>query len=1041
MIKPTAILRRSAAALLIATFGITGSHARQLSADQALERAMSQLPPVASALGTAPAAAPRNVYTADVLSTVSGSNPAAAFYVFDTPANGGFIIASADSRLRPLLAVSDNGSFDPDNIPPQLSWWLEQYQAEITAYLTSNEGLNEPELQPLADNSSISALYASWSDVEPLCTTRWNQGSPYNNQCPIDPQTGKRSVTGCVATAFAQVLKYHNLPAKGIGTHTYHSDRIGIDLSFDYGTTTFDWDNMLDTYDDKSAAKATKAVSTLMLACGIGVNMGYSSTESGASSYNVQTCVRENFGYSSASTYYNRTDFSTTDWETIVYNEVAAGRPVYYSGYGPGGGHAFVCDGYTYAGLYHFNWGWGGSSDGYYALTALTPGTLGIGGGAGGGFSQGQDIVTIIPAGSDVKPYEVADRQMTADCIKGEASSSGYVTITYYSIFTTNMSKGRLGIIATDEEGNEHEWIDSNVFELPAVGYGWTWTSRRCPNSVFTEWGTGTYTVRPLSYNEATGKSCPVRVGNPMLSYFTVKVNSYGTVSVTQPKLNLQCLGASTDGPIPTSGKAEITIDVANTGDVDWYGSLNMVLTGKTTKEKHTYSTGSLFIPAGNFLTLAVTIKNMIDENNTSVSPDTYYISLQTEQSRTITGRFEVVVADNDATTRELGITRYGNGLPSVLKYNTAHSIGRYDMVYYMYGPQTKSFDIYLTYWHANASAMTDKPAKQDKICTVKAEANSPYVWPLADYQMPILYPGKYVMRYTDKDCTVSYSSEWPLTVYNIVDRQYGYYLNGDTTEVVICDYPDYKQIADVVIPEQIRFRGHDYPVTGLDNGAFYCQRDLKSVYLPQSVATVNFNAFRLDCFMQAVRMDAPKPPFSLSEAVFYGAPADTRFYVPAESYTAYGKVLTPYAATLYSSFESITAETVKVAQGSNTTVTVTLNGADAHSDYALTVSSGDIETATAVISGIDTDNGTVTLTVNGLAIGTTVLTIGTAQPGVTPLELNVEVTDNTGIELTGADDSDTEYYNLQGVRVNPAIPGIYIKVQPGRAPVKTVIR
>lgn len=312
-----------------------------------------------------------------------------ALYVFNKGTKG-FIITSADDRMPALLGYSDNGSFDLNNASPELKWWLSQYVDEA-AYFFKNEGKFT-----LSSRASTER-----EDILPLIKTKWNQGQPYNLDCPEDK--GGRSVTGCVATAMAQIIKYHRFPVTGTGEHSYSWN--GTTLSFDYGAAVFDYGNMLDEYDpyeDTATETQKRAVAQLMYACGVGVNMKYSSGESGAGDYGIPYALKNLFNYDNGVRYVKRSYYTTQEWEDMVYSELQGGYPVLYSGRSPAG-HAFVCDGYE-NGYFHINWGWGGTSDGYYLLSALNPHQQGIGGSAGGYNADQSIICGIKPGRSSYEP-------------------------------------------------------------------------------------------------------------------------------------------------------------------------------------------------------------------------------------------------------------------------------------------------------------------------------------------------------------------------------------------------------------------------------------------------------------------------------------------------------------------------------------------------------------------------------------------------------------------------------------------------------------
>lgn len=303
----------------------------------------------------------------------SRSGQTDCFYIVNI--GDGFVIVSADTRLPEVLGYSDAGAFDIDKASDNMKWWLSQYELEISNYLPS---------APETAASEVNIRRINRAPIEPITKTKWDQGAPYNNDCPMDGDYHARSVTGCVATAMAQLMKVHNWPLKPVGNSG------GIVFT----GSTFDWDDMLDVYEDgKYNAKQSAAVARLMRYCGAGVNMRYSAYMSGAYDVNVKNALVSYFGYASDIQTYWKDYTPQSRWNDLVYSELAAGRPLYYSGSSSRGGHAFVCDGYSSNEYFHFNWGWGGYQDGYYRLTALNPET----GGAGsyeGGYNSGQTILT-----------------------------------------------------------------------------------------------------------------------------------------------------------------------------------------------------------------------------------------------------------------------------------------------------------------------------------------------------------------------------------------------------------------------------------------------------------------------------------------------------------------------------------------------------------------------------------------------------------------------------------------------------------------------
>ncbi len=286
---------------------------------------------------------------------VSDTDALRPFYVFNAAEDRGFVIVSGDDRAHKILGYSTAGRFDFDNLPPACEELLKQYEKEMEA-LSS---------MPSKAAESDNTISVSRPAIEPMITTKWGQWAPYNLECPVVSDI--TAPTGCVATAFAQVMNYHKWPERGAGSHAYEYG--GNSYSIDFSDIEFDWDAMLDEYDNESSQRNQDAVSILMKACGYSVDMMYGVNASGAYTSNIIEAAHEYFDYSGQAFYANREDFTLDQWEAIIYSQLSKGLPIIYAGRSEYGGHCFVCDGYDGVGFYHFNWGWNGWDDGYFLLT------------------------------------------------------------------------------------------------------------------------------------------------------------------------------------------------------------------------------------------------------------------------------------------------------------------------------------------------------------------------------------------------------------------------------------------------------------------------------------------------------------------------------------------------------------------------------------------------------------------------------------------------------------------------------------------------
>ena len=307
----------------------------------------------------------------------------ANLYIFTT--ENSFVVMAADDCVQPILGYSLTGKFVVEGMPENVRCWLQGYSNEIQSAINSNAKATFETAKQWKDmiDGNTKAGKAT-PIVEALVQTTWNQDAPYNSLCPIIGST--RTVTGCVATAMAQVMKFWNHPTMGTGTNSYSWNSQA--LSADFGATTYDWDNMTNTYGSSSTQAQKDAVATLMYHCGVSVNMDYNISGSGgssASTYNVMDALQNYFSYAPSMKYKSKDDYGDELWIAMLKKELNDGRPMQYRGSDAGGngGHSFVCDGYDSDDYFHFNWGWGSYCDGYYSVNDMEPGVGGIGAGNG----------------------------------------------------------------------------------------------------------------------------------------------------------------------------------------------------------------------------------------------------------------------------------------------------------------------------------------------------------------------------------------------------------------------------------------------------------------------------------------------------------------------------------------------------------------------------------------------------------------------------------------------------------------------------------
>ena len=404
--------QRAIIAILLCVMTVLGMHANPITREQAKQKAAQFLKKTSGK---------SNLKAVTNAARLAPTDETESYYVFDRGTNDGYVIVSGDDETYDILGYTDKGDFDYRQLPPNMKEWLDNYASQIST-LQSGKAPKR-------------AKISTHPRVEPLVTSTWSQGSPYNLACPDYFGEG-RSVTGCVATAMAQLLYYNReksvdetqaeMPAYDTwSTHPTTGQHLHVE-GIPAGSP-IDWVNMKDDYSSAND-KQRKAVADLMHYCGVAVNMDYTNKSSGAQSYDAYQAFIKYFGYGSSVKFVNDiTD--DAQWDNVIYNEIQAQRPIYISGANSGGGHAFVCDGYDGNYCYHINWGWGGVSDGFYLLTNLTPGQQGIGGSGDGYTNYRAIIIGLEPENYAMKPMSFTDGNVRKICLENwDTNKDGKLT-------------------------------------------------------------------------------------------------------------------------------------------------------------------------------------------------------------------------------------------------------------------------------------------------------------------------------------------------------------------------------------------------------------------------------------------------------------------------------------------------------------------------------------------------------------------------------------------------------------------------------------
>jgi PKD repeat protein len=294
------------------------------------------------------------------------------YYIFNI-GNGGFIIIAADDRVTPVLGWSEKGSYNEDGHPPAFDWFMKGIEEQIMLALQGEDRSSQAVSSEWERYLTPGFSPLKVQDVGPLIQTTWDQGCFYNEQCPADATAAStcfHALTGCGATAMAQIMKFWSYPVHGTGSFGYTHPVYGY-LFADFSAATYNYTAM-----PSAITASNPEVARLIYHCGIAQVMDYGAASSTSDVLVIDDAFRDYFDYNPALDWKVRSDFSPGTWESMVMAELDAGRPLFYYGNDNGAvGHAFICDGYQGTSYFHFNWGWSGTYDGYFYLSDITPGT------------------------------------------------------------------------------------------------------------------------------------------------------------------------------------------------------------------------------------------------------------------------------------------------------------------------------------------------------------------------------------------------------------------------------------------------------------------------------------------------------------------------------------------------------------------------------------------------------------------------------------------------------------------------------------------
>lgn len=569
--------------------------AKQFIATNASHKQYKGIPRKASAV---PLSAAFACNKSGMTTDMSVSN--ADFFVYNIDGDNGFIIISGDDEAVDILGYSDNGSIDLNNMPENMKVWLQGYAGQIESLKSSG---SRKAMKKAASNVGTTYFSTTTPDfsapVSPLLDVRgiaFNQNTPYNNYCPTvtygptgDVHTSS-TVTGCVATAMAQVMKFWQWPTNGTGSNSYDwSTNIIYNgskypntktLTADF-TKTYDWNNTLNTYTGSETTEQMAAIATLMYDCGVAVNMDYNINGSGSNSYSAAKAFVSYFKYSANADIRKRSNYTDDQWNSILIDELSAGRPVLYSGEKEDntGGHAFICDGYTSDEYYHFNWGWNGQMNGNFKLNSLKPNDEYN---LNNDFSYHQNIITQLAPNNQStgsKDYLFFSSGITSTTATSTKSGK-YDLISYFANYSAFPLSTAIGMGVYDVNGNYQGM--KNITSI-------TINSNTYSNFILTNWNLplttlsdGTYFLRVIHIPSGTTDILPAKITTETPNSLRLKITGNNVLVENPADYSASALSLTSltfnDGALYKGQPNAISANISNTASYDFYSFCAVML-------------------------------------------------------------------------------------------------------------------------------------------------------------------------------------------------------------------------------------------------------------------------------------------------------------------------------------------------------------------------------------------------------------------------------------------------------------------------------
>lgn len=933
------------------------------------------------------------------------SSPVGAYYVFNR-STGGYIIVSGDDRIYPLLADVGSGTFSKEEIAPGAECLIDAYEQEIQSF--SDSDFPEP---------GIMDYYNQWLETGVLVKSHWDQSYPYNIYCPAI--NSRSCMTGCVATAMAQVVCCVG-HYEGSGYRSYNGvNSSGQPVEFDYGANSFDFDLMLEEPPSDYSAQ-TDQIGRLMLACGLSAGMSYGVNESGAYSENVPAALTDYFGYDKKYTrIYRREFYSQVQWERMIYGQLQLGRPVYYSGSGNGGSHAYVIDGYRPVGLYHVNWGWSGLSDGYFRLSALNPSQVGTGGSLGG-FSLSQRMVTAVPPGAD--PGVVFNDELGGSI---RMVSDGVYAV-YYKGNGYSLLNVAIGAAIVDRDENivasATFWDGYNFTGSVAVRHdSYRFDFSRIPLAP------GDYRIYPAYRTDGSEQYCLTAKCSGFQHYMNLTVSEAGEYIMTNTSTPEGVSDISISGMVPDCDQyvghsGVISFYAVNNGNEDYAGTIGLTMSDSEGCEVASLRSFSSFVGSG-----ANTVINaefpVFDASGSLIPAGSYSLRFTDSEGNLLSdGEYGIDVKAGSPFTSwtpsgSIGVLN-GATIPAVLI-----SGDLWDHTPLIKTTQTQSnMTLELAFFpRSSATAVKRLTCFQGTLYPMES------TFPISPMAVDVPF-GSYDACYCKGYNQISLKR--PLRVG--VRKDGVCYLPASDGGASAFMMPSDGSPDAVVVPETVTVDGTQLPVTAVEPEGFMLNSSLSVIDLPSGVKTIGANAFSVCRSLEQIIMRSEEPPFVFRNHIAPGLNRSVAFYVPASAYDSYRSLLENYNQ-VYSLVETIESGS-EIMDGPESEITLSYSPAHESVDPAFVITPADDMSAAVAEAGIvSVGAGKLRVALRALSEGVATFHITPAHRSDSHSVLTVTVTGTASVDGPARDN----------FRLWPAdvftVTGLLLKRNAGEADLKSL--